>query len=73
MRTQSFIVGLIYLIMKIKYWDRFVAGQAPSLIILSMMCSIIRIFLGILGEYILSMNQRIIHRPLVIEEERINF
>ena len=31
------------------------------------------IFLGIIGEYILSMNQRIMNRPLVVEQERINF
>jgi len=29
--------------------------------------------LGFIGEYILSMNQRIMRKPLVIEEERINF
>ena len=69
----SFIVGFVYLVMKLIYWDRFVAGQAPTIIILSMMCSIILIFLGILGEYILTINQRVMNRPLVIEEERINF
>ena len=30
-------------------------------------------FIGFLGEYILSINQRVMNRPLVIEEERINF
>ena len=30
-------------------------------------------FIGMLGEYILSINRRVKHRPLVIEEERINF
>ena len=69
----SFIVGMVYLIMKLVYWDRFVAGQAPTIIILSLMCSIILVFLGILGEYILTINQRVMNRPLVIEEERINF
>ena len=69
----SLITGMAYLILKIVYWDRFIAGQAPVIIVLSMMCSIILIFLGILGEYILSINQRIMHRPLVIEEERLNF
>ena len=64
---------MIYLVMKLIYWDRFVAGQAPTIIILTMMCSIILIFLGILGEYILTINQRVMNRPLVIEEERINF
>jgi hypothetical protein len=31
------------------------------------------VFLGIIGEYILSINTRVMNRPLVIEEERINF
>ena len=30
-------------------------------------------FIGFLGEYIMAMNNRIMNRPLVIEEERINF
>ena len=30
-------------------------------------------FIGFLGEYIMSINQRVMKRPLVIEEERINF
>ena len=68
----SFIVGFVYLIMKLIYWDRFVAGQAPTIIILTMMCSMILVFLGVMGEYILTINQRVMNRPLVIEEERIN-
>ena len=30
-------------------------------------------FIGLLGEYILNINTRVIHRPLVVEEKRINF
>ena len=30
-------------------------------------------FIGLLGEYILNINARVIKRPLVIEEDRINF
>ena len=30
-------------------------------------------FTGLLGEYILNINTRVIHRPLVVEEKRINF
>ena len=30
-------------------------------------------FLGFLGEYVMAMNTRIMNRPLVVEEERINF
>lgn len=30
-------------------------------------------FLGFLGEYVMSMNTRLMNRPLVVEEKRINF
>ena len=30
-------------------------------------------FIGFLGEYIMSINQRVMKRPLVIEAERLNF
>ena len=69
----SFIVGLIYLILKLIYWDRFAAGTIPILIGMCFLGSIQLFFIGLLGEYILSMNLRIMKRPLVIEEERINF
>lgn len=69
----SFLIGLIYLVLKLIYWDRFVAGQAPTIIVVSMMCSVILAFIGFLGEYIAAINTRMMHRPLVVEEERINF
>lgn len=31
------------------------------------------VFLGFLGEYVMSMNARVMDRPLVIEEKRLNF
>ena len=69
----SFIIAVVYLILKLIYWDRFVAGTAPILIGMFFLGSIQLLFLGFMGEYILSMNQRIMNRPLVVEEERINF
>lgn len=69
----SFIIAIVYLILKLVYWNRFVAGTAPILIGMFFLGSIQLIFMGFMGEYILSMNQRIMNRPLVIEEERINF
>ena len=66
-------VALIYLIMKLIWWDRFSAGMAPILIGMLFIGSVQIFFLGLLGEYILSINQRVMHRPLVVEEERLNF
>lgn len=69
----SAIIGLVYLVLKFLYWDRFVAGMAPMLIGIFLLGSIQLFFIGFIGEYILSINQRVMNRPLVIEEERINF
>lgn len=69
----SFIIGLVYFVMKIIRWDTFNTGMAPVLIGVFFLGSIQLIFLGLIGEYILSINQRVMNRPLVIEEERINF
>ncbi len=69
----STILGVVYLVMKLIYWNRFAAGMAPMLIGIFFLGAIQLFFLGFMGEYILSMNQRIMNRPLVIEEERINF
>ncbi len=67
------VTALIYLVMKLIWWDRFPAGTAPLLIGMLFLGSIQIFFIGLVGEYILSINQRVMHRPLVIEEERINF
>lgn len=69
----SLLIALIYLILKLCNWNSFVAGTAPIVIGMFFLGAVQLIFLGIIGEYILSMNQRIMNRPLVVEEERINF
>jgi glycosyltransferase involved in cell wall biosynthesis len=69
----SIVIAVIYLIMKLIWWDRFPAGTAPLLIGMFLLGSIQIFFIGFIGEYILNMNQRLMKRPLVVEEERINF
>lgn len=69
----SMLVALVYLVMKLIWWDRFPAGMAPMLIGMLFLGSVQIFFTGMLGEYILSINQRVMNRPLVVEEERINF
>ena len=69
----SILIALVYLILKLIYWDRFAAGMTPILLAVLILGSMQLFFIGFLGEYVLSMNKRIMNRPLVIEEERINF
>ena len=68
-----FLSGLIYLILKLLFWNKFSVGIAPIIIGTYFIGSVQLFFIGLLGEYIMNINQRIMNRPLVIEEERINF
>ena len=69
----SMIIAVVYLIMKLIWWDRFPAGMTPMLLGMLFLGSVQIFFIGLVGEYILTINSRVMKRPLVIEEERINF
>ena len=69
----SVIIGVFYLIAKLIWWNNFSAGIAPITIGMFFLGSVQLFFLGFLGEYLMSINQRVMNRPLVVEEERINF
>ena len=69
----SFLIGLGYLIAKLLFWEKFVAGYAPMMIALFFMGGVQLAFMGFIGEYIMAMNARIMNRPLVVEECRLNF
>ena len=69
----SALIGIIYLVMKLIWWDRFPGGTVPTMIISTFLGSVQLFFLGFLGEYVMNINTRVMKRPLVIEEERINF
>jgi glycosyltransferase involved in cell wall biosynthesis len=69
----SLLVSVIYLVLKITNWNSFPMGMAPALVGIFFIGSLQLIFIGLLGEYILSINTRVMNRPLVVEEKRINF
>ncbi len=70
---MSFVVALVYFIMKLVHWDWFRSGIAPLVIGVFFLGGVQLFFIGLLGEYVLSINMRVLDRPLVVEEERINF
>lgn len=69
----SIIVALVYLVLKLIYWNQFPAGTTPILIGVFFFGSAQLFFIGLVGEYIMNINTRVMNRPLVIEEARINF
>lgn len=69
----SVVVGFSYLVLKLLFWDSFPMGMAPVLIGMCFLGAVQLFFIGFLGEYILNINTRVMNRPLVIEEKRLNF
>lgn len=73
MSALSFCVALVYLVYKLVNWYAFDVGQAPLVIGLFFLFSVQLFFIGLLGEYVLAIHRHVLHRPLVVEKERINF
>lgn len=73
MSAASFMFGLYYLIRKLMAWDQFQMGIAPLAVGLFFFIGILFVLLGLMGEYIGLLVTHIVRRPLVVEEERINF
>ncbi len=69
----SVFIALIYLVLKLAYWDTFNMGQAPILIAVLFLGSIQIVFLGFVAEYVGMTYERVRHRPLVIEKRRVGF
>lgn len=69
----SLIIGIVYLIKKLVNWYVFDMGMAAVLIGMFFLGAVQLIFLGLIGEYTMSINKRSMNRPVVIEAERLNF
>jgi glycosyltransferase involved in cell wall biosynthesis len=69
----SFLIGMFYLIYKLIDWQNFSLGIAPVTVGLFFFASVQLVFLGIIGEYIGAIYTQVLKRPLVVEQERINF
>jgi polyisoprenyl-phosphate glycosyltransferase len=69
----SLIAAFAYLVAKLVFWNQFQLGLAPTMIGLFFLGSVQLIAIGIIGEYIGSIHTIVQDRPLVTEQERINF
>jgi glycosyltransferase involved in cell wall biosynthesis len=69
----SLVAAFIYFVMKMLFWYDLPIGVAPVIIGLFCVASVQLFFLGVLGEYVGSIYTQVRNRPLVVEEERINF
>lgn len=69
----SLIIAIVTFILKVSGVIDYPIGTAAISISVFFFGAVILFFVGLLGEYILNLNIRIMNRPLVIEEERLNF
>ena len=69
----SFAIGLIYLIWKLVWWQNFQMGTAPILIGMFFLGSVQIFILGIIGEYVGEILNRVSKKPDVVTTEEINF
>jgi glycosyltransferase involved in cell wall biosynthesis len=69
----SFLVALIYFILKLAFWNTFTFGLAPMLVGVFFIASIQLVFLGVMGEYVGAIYTQVQKRPYAVELDRINF
>tara|TARA_Y100000816_G_C26107794_1_gene589377 strand:+ start:3355 stop:4296 length:942 start_codon:yes stop_codon:yes gene_type:complete len=69
----SFLISIVFLTLKLIFWDQFEIGKAPLLIGLFAISGFQILFLGLLGEYINVVLMHVRDLPDIVEKERINF
>ncbi len=67
------VIALVFLFCKLVNWSRYPMGIAPILIGVFFTGAMNMFFLGIIGEYVLSVRTKVTDSPLVIERMRVNF
>lgn len=68
-----FIIGIVYLVMKLLHWNQFSIGTAPMLIGVFFLGSVQIVFIGLVGEYVGAISRKMTKQMPVIEKELINF
>ena len=69
----GFLIAAAYLVAKLVFWDSFPLGQAPLLIGIFLFSSVQILIMGLIGEYVAAIHQRLQRNPWVVEKTRVNF
>lgn len=69
----SLLFAIFIFINKLLNWNEYPVGTASIIIGIFFIGAVQLFFIGILGEYILSINTRVLKRPLVVIEKKLNF
>ena len=66
----SLVVAMLFLVLKLTFWDLFPAGYAPAVIGVFFLGSLQIFLIGVLGEYVGAILMQVRHRPWAVELER---
>ena len=69
----SMFGGMVYFGYKLLFWHQFTLGIAPIAIGMFFLGSLQLLFMGVMGEYVGNIHTQVHNRPLVVEEQRLNF
>ena len=69
----SLLFALFIFINKLLNWNEYPVGTESIIVGIFFIGAIQLFFIGILGEYILTINSRVLKRPLVVVEKRLNY
>ena len=69
----SILFAIFVFIKKLMFWDSYPIGTASIIVGVFFFGALQLFFIGVLGEYILSINERISKKPRVVVGEKINF
>jgi len=69
----SILIAIYVFVRKLLYWNSYPLGTASIIIGIFFIGAINLFFIGILGEYILTINARVLKKPLVVIEKKLNF
>ena len=66
------VVGIVAALI-VRYAAGIPLGWWPIVIAMDLFSGVLLTFMGLIGEYMGAITSKVMHRPLVVEEERINF
>jgi glycosyltransferase involved in cell wall biosynthesis len=69
----SLLLAVSFFVAKLAFWHSFELGTAPILIGIFFFGAVQTFFIGVLGEYVGSIQTQVRNMPLVVEIERVNF
>ena len=68
----SMATAFVFLILKLSLWPYIPAGYAPAVISIFFLASVQIFLIGLLGEYVGAILTQVRHRPIVVEQERVD-